>query len=104
MKKALLISTFILLSAAAFAQNIRQGRWHLNGTIITRPNDSTQIEEHGGEVDTLLVEWLSSRKYLLKKVGKPTLAVTVTRIMKHGYAGIVTDGKKEKYFELIKIK
>ena len=24
--------------------------------------------------------------------------------MKHGYAGIVTDGKKEKYFEFIKIK
>jgi len=66
MKKALLIS-FILLSAAAFAQNIRQGTWHLNGTIITRPNDSIQIEEHKGEVDTLLVEWLTGRKYLLKK-------------------------------------
>jgi hypothetical protein len=104
MKTVLLLTAFSLLYSAAFAQSIQQGIWHLNGTIIIRPNDTTQIEIQNGEFDTLSVEWLGEKRYRLIKSGTPTLTVFVTKIFKTGsYLGTITDGKKEN-FKSIKSK
>jgi len=105
MKSLLSISIFSLLSIPCISQDIRHGVWNINGHIITRPNDSIQIEEHNGLTDTLQIEWLSEKKYRLTKSGRPTLTVFITKTYKSGsYSGTITDGKKEKYFELIKIR
>jgi len=75
MKLLLSISIFSLLSLSCFSQDVKQGVWHINGHIITRPNDSIQIEEHNGVTDTLQIEWISEKKYRLIKSGRPTLTV-----------------------------
>jgi hypothetical protein len=93
----------ILITLPCFAQ-IKTGKWSLNDYIIERPNDSIQIEHWRGEIDTLRIEWIHSRKYLVIMAGRDTLTATVTRITKRSYSGVISDGKKEKYFEMIKIK
>jgi hypothetical protein len=92
----------ILITLPCFAQ-IKTGVWSLNDYVIERPNDSTQIEHWRGKIDTLRIEWIHSRKYRVIMAGRPTLTATVTRITKRSYSGFISDGKKEKYFEMIKI-
>ena len=102
--KMLWSAIMCIVSLACTAQGIKTGTWHLNEYIITRPNDSTQIEDYQGALDTLYVTWVSPYQYLLSKSGRCTLTVMVHKVTRYGYNGVITDGAKRKKFEMIKIR
>lgn len=96
MKKAILILS-VLISANAFSQDLKTGKWKIDGVIIER-KDSIQIEHTPDGIDTLRVEWLSKASYRLNKTGFPALVVHITKTDKKGYFGLVTDGNRVKRF------
>lgn len=100
MKKLL----FLLLLVPAFAgAQIKTGRWTQNGAIISRPNDSTQIEDYNGRMDTLRVTWHDNKHYTLTG-GLGVIKITVYRSGNWGYSGVAIMNKKKVYFEFIKVE
>jgi hypothetical protein len=85
----------ILFFLPLFAVCQKTGTWFIGDAKIVRPNDSTQIEYSGKNVDTMRVDWVDKHRYVLN--GK--LQVKITAVKDWGYIGVVTDGKNKKYFE-----
>lgn len=92
----------MLFAPAGFSQ-IKTGKWLMpDGSIIHRPNDSTQIETKGDRTDTTKIIWVSKFQYQLVKYGL-TVYVKKIVVVTGDYSGFVTDGKNEKYFKAKKL-
>jgi hypothetical protein len=93
---------FLLFALPAFSQDVKVGRWSCNGVIITR-TDSVQYEDMDGQIDSLTVNWIDSKRYKLTGP-KTALFVTITKIRPWGYSGVISDGKRQKAFEFVNIQ
>ncbi len=97
--KSLLIFAFLPLFGLSQGNTLKTGRWILNEYVIERPNDSTQVETLiDGTTQTYKVKWINNRVYKLNY-----LTVQIIRVSRIGYTGMVTDGNKKKYFEMIRL-
>ncbi len=95
MKKIVL--ALLLFQVSAHTQPT--GTWKMpDGSTIHRPNYTTQIETNGVQIDTFKVKWITPTQYQV--IGQTILTVTITKVFGNGdYTGLVTDGKRKKYFE-----
>ncbi len=97
MKNLLILLFFIPI--LGISQNIKIGKWKLEGVIIERINDNTQIEYKDKEITSFKIQWYSEKKYIICN-NQELLKVSITNIYKDGYSGYVTNGKIKKYFRM----
>lgn len=97
---------FFLMTLPIAAISQLQGRWQMpDGSIITRANDSTQVEAKGGRIDTFKLEWLTATRYRIRSSTCPPVYVEILSVDRDGnYKAMAYDRKgNRRYFKAMKL-